>query len=191
MTILDAASWKPMQGGPSFSLANRSARAVWICAWALLAAWTPPPLHGWRRLILRLFGARIGRGARIYGGVRIWYPPNLAVGEFAVLGPGVICYNQAPIEIGARAVISQRAHLCTGSHDVADPDFQLVTTPIVIGAQAWIAAEAFVGPGVVVGERAVLGARGVAFRALEPGMIYAGNPAQKLRRRPTPAADLR
>ncbi len=188
MTVLIAARSRPLEGGPSFSLANRLARAVWICTWTLLAAWTPPPLHGWRRAILRLFGARIGRGARVYASVRIWYPPRLRMGDFAVLGPRVICYNQDRIEIGARAIVSQGAHLCTGSHDLGDPNFQLVTRPIVIGEDAWIAAEAFIGPGVTVGRGAVLGARGVTFRALQPGRVYAGNPARDIRARAAESA---
>ncbi|MDC7786716.1 DapH/DapD/GlmU-related protein [Rhodoplanes sp. TEM] len=186
---LDAAAARPLDGGPSFGLRNRAFRAAWGLAWLLLARWTPPPLHGWRRLVLRAFGARIAPGARIYGSVRIWYPPHLSVGRNAVIGPGVTCYSQAPITVHDRAVVSQGAHLCTGSHDVADPHFQLVTEPIVIGARAWIAAEAFVGPGVTIGDGAVLGARGVAFRDLAPWTVYAGNPARPLRARVLRDAD--
>ena len=181
MTILDAARSRPLEGGPSFSLSNRVQRAIWILAWGLLASWTPPPLHPWRRWLLRVFGATIGPGARVYGRVRVWYPPNLTLGAGAVLGPGVTCYNQDRVTIGARAIVSQGAHLCTGSHDIADPNFQLVTRPITIGPNAWIAAEAFVGPGVSVGEGAVLGARGVTFRSLDSWTVYAGNPAQVLK----------
>ncbi|HEY9346516.1 MAG TPA: putative colanic acid biosynthesis acetyltransferase, partial [Inquilinus sp.] len=101
----------------------------------------------------------------------------------AVIAPGVTCYNVDPITIGDFAVVSQGAHLCTGTHDVDDARFPLRARPIVIEAQAWVAAEAFVGPGVTVGEGAVLGARGVAFRDLDAWMIYAGNPARKLRER--------
>ncbi|WP_245430907.1 putative colanic acid biosynthesis acetyltransferase [Rhodoplanes roseus] len=172
-----------MEGGPSFSLRNRLFRAIWAAAWLLLARWTPAPLHGWRRLILRLFGAHVADGARIYGSARIWYPPHLVIGRKAVIGPRVICYSQGVITVQDYAIVSQGAHLCTGTHDISDPDFQLVTRPITIGERAWIAAEAFVGPGVRVGPGAVLGARGVAFRDLEPWTVYAGNPAQRTRSR--------
>lgn len=102
---------------------------------------------------------------------------------YSCLGRDVTCYCMDRIELGIHATVSQGAHLCTGTHDVDHADFQLVTMPIVVGANAWIAAEAFVGPGVTVGEGAVLGARAVTFRNLEPWTIYAGNPARKLRRR--------
>jgi putative colanic acid biosynthesis acetyltransferase WcaF len=81
--------------------------------------------------------------------------------------------------------VSQGAHLCTGSHDIVDPNFPLVTKPIIIEAYAWIAAEAFVGPGVTVGEGAVLGARGVTFRDLSPWTVYVGNPAKPVHQRPS------
>jgi putative colanic acid biosynthesis acetyltransferase WcaF len=81
------------------------------------------------------------------------------------------------------STVSQGAHLCSGTHDIDDPHFQLITRPITIGKTAWIAADAFVGPGVTVGEGAVLGARAVAMRDLEAWMVYSGNPAQPIRRR--------
>ncbi len=120
---------------------------------------------------------------RVYGSAKIWYPRNLVMADNSVMGPGVICYSMAPITVGAGAIISQRAHLCAGTHDVDDPNFQLQAFPINIGPNAWIAAEAFVGPGVDVEAGAVLGARGVMFKNMEPWTIYAGNPARALRRR--------
>lgn len=183
MTPLDARSSRSLSGGPSFPLANRAERAVWTLAWLLLARWTPPQARGWRRLLLRIFGAQVGAGADVRASARVWLPRNLTLGRGATLGPGVDCYNQAPITLGDGAIVSQRAFLCAGAHDVDDSAFQLVVQPIEIGAGAWIAAEAFVGPGARVGERAVLGARGVAFGLLEPDTIYAGNPARALRKR--------
>jgi putative colanic acid biosynthesis acetyltransferase WcaF len=134
-------------------------------------------------LLLRAFGARLGRGTNVYASVRIWYPRWLTMGEYATLGPRVNCYNQAAITLGPGALVSQDATLCAGSHDYEDAEFQLRTRPIVLGAHCWIAAEAFVGPGVTVGEGAVLGARGVAMKDLEAGVVYAGNPAVAIKRR--------
>lgn len=183
MSVLDARTTGQHRGGASFSLGNRIVRLAWFFAWALLAAWTPPPLHRWRAVVLRCFGARIGKGTRIYGGARIWLPSNLTVEDHACIGPGVTVYCQGPIRVGAYAIVSQGAHLCAGTHDISDPYFQLVTRPITIGTRAWIAAEAFVGPGVSVGEGAVLGARAVAMRDLEAWGVYSGNPAQFVKRR--------
>ena len=183
MSLLDAEKSNVREGGPSFSLKHRLFRALWSLVWGLFGAWTPVPLYAWRRFLLNLFGARLAPKARIYPKTSIWYPPNLEMEDHALVGPGVILYNMGPMKIGAYAIISQRAHLCGGTHDVDDPHFQLQPKPITIEPKAWIAAEAFVGPGVTVGEGAVLGARAVAAKDLEPWGIFAGNPARKIRER--------
>ena len=183
MTPLDANAHRPLEGGPSFTLGNRVLRAVWAAAWLMLARFTPPPLHGWRRLVLRAFGAKVGQGARVHGSAKIWLPSNLTLGENVLVGPGVQLYNQGSIAIGPGTVISQRAFLCASSHDVSDPHFQLVLRPIAIGARCWIAAEAFIGPGCCLGDEAVIAARAALFQDAEGGVIYSGNPAQPLRRR--------
>ena len=100
---LDAISNRPLEGGASFSLGNRLARVAWGIGWLALARFTPPPLHGWRRLILKAFGARIAKGARVHASVRIWLPANLEMGENCLIGPGVRLYNQGQITIGAPA----------------------------------------------------------------------------------------
>lgn len=190
MQVLDAAEANSHRGGPSFSLGNRLRRAVWMLAWLMLARWTPPPLHAWRMLVLRLFGARAGRGCRIYGSSKVWDPANLVLGDNVLIGPGAILYNQGRITIGSDSVISQRAHLCASSHRISDRYFQLVLKPIDIAENCWIAAEAFVGPGVSMAEGAVLGARGVLFDHAEAFTVYRGNPAAAIaQRRFEPGAD--
>ena len=183
MKVLDATEHKPMEGGASFTLSNRLYRVVWNATWLLLARWTPPPLHGWRRLLLRLFGATIAPSARVHGSVTIWYPPNLTLGEQAMIGPRVRLYNQGAIMIGARTIVSQGAHLCASTHDIADPHFQLQLRPIVVGAGCWIAAEAFIGPGVAVGDGAVVAARAALFEDAAPLGVYRGNPAVLIKER--------
>ena len=186
MSVLDAKQSKPFAGGPSFSLGNRVYRVVWALVWLLFASWTPAPFHGWRRALLSLFGADLAVGAHVYGSARIWDPSKLTMGAYACIGRRVDCYSMGRISLGEYATVSQDAYLCAGSHDIDDPDFQLVTKPVVIGARAWIAAGAFVGPGVTIGEGAVLGARAVTFKDLQPWGVYVGNPAQLRRRRGRP-----
>lgn len=158
-------------------------RLAWGLTWNLLGRWTPVPLHGWRRFLLRSFGAKIHRTAKVYPHVRVWYPANLSMQEYSCLASDVNCYCMDRVELGPYALVSQGAYLCGGTHNIDDPHFQLIAKPIIIGASAWIAAEAFVGPGVTVAEGAVLGARSVTFKNLEHCMVYAGNPARPLRKR--------
>ena len=180
---LDAARSRAIKGGASFSLGNRIERVLWGLAWLVLARFTPPLLHGWRRLVLRAFGAKVGRGARVHGSVAIWLPRNLELGEYVLIGPGARLYDQGAIAIGAWSVVSQRAHLCASTHRLDDPDFQLECRPVAVGQRCWVAAEAFVGPGVVMGDGSVLAARGALFESTEADGIYRGNPATLVRRR--------
>ena len=173
----------PFKGAPSFSLRHRLIRVLWGIIWALLASWTPAPMHRWRIFLLNLFGASVHSSAHIYGSVKIWYPANLVMQEHACLAPRVTCYNMNIIQIGKNAIVSQDVTLCGGTHDITDPRFQLITKPIVIGEGAWVAANAFVGPGVNIAAGSVVGACGVVFKdTLEKG-IYIGNPAQLIKMR--------
>lgn len=183
LALLDAKQSNPREGGPSFSVKHRLLRLVWGLVWGLLGRWSPVPLHGWRRFLLQRFGAKLARTARVYPSAVVWYPPNLEMGAHAVMGPGVICYCMDRIVIGDYAIVSQRAHLCGGTHDPDDPHFQLQPKPVIIGNNAWVASEAFIGPGVTVGEGALVGARGVAVKNIPAWEIWAGNPARKIRDR--------
>ena len=178
-----ADDFRPMGRGEAFPLINKLERVAWNLIWLLLARPTPPQLHGWRCFLLRLFGARIGSGVKIYPDVRIWLPRRLQVDEGAIVGRGAELYNQGAITIGAYSVISQRAFLCASTHRVSDPAFELVLRPVVIGRGCWVAAEAMVGPGVTMGDGAVLAARGVLFEDAQPMGIYRGNPATLLKER--------
>lgn len=162
--------------GPSFTLSNRLARVAWHLVWVFLFRPTPPPLHPWRRWLLRCFGARIAAGCHIYSDARIWAPWNLHMSQKASLGRGVICYSMAPIHLGERVVVSQGAHLCTGSHDYTSASFPLFARSINIGADAWICTDAFIGPGVQIGEGTVIGARSVVMQSQPSWMVCAGNP---------------
>ncbi len=166
---------------PSFSLRNRLARLGWALCQATLFRWMPRPLHAPRSALLRLFGARIASSVHVYPRARIWAPWNLSMAVGASIGDEAIIYNMAPIDISERAVISQGAHLCAGTHDYNRADFQLVARPIRIGRLAWICTEAFVGPGVTVPPGTVPGARAVLMRSpAESWTGYSGNPARRV-----------
>jgi putative colanic acid biosynthesis acetyltransferase WcaF len=145
---------------------------------------SPVICHAWRRLLLRCFGAKIAKGARIYPSTRVWAPWNLTMGEGSVLGPDVDCYCVAAIVLERKAIVSQYAYLCGASHDYTVPDFTLLVGSIRVGQNAWVAAGAFVSPGVTIGSGAVVGARAVVTKDVEPWTVVAGNPARLIRTRP-------
>ena len=174
---LDASAVNTYEGAPSYSLRDRIGRMVWNVVWAVFARWSPVELHVWRRVILRAFGAKIHKTAKVYPSTQVWLPSNLVMEQFSCLAGDVICYCMAPIHVGEYCTVSQRSTLCAGTHDIRDPNFQLKTKPIKLGARCWVAAEAFVGPGVTIGDGAVVGARGVVMRDVAPWTVVAGNPA--------------
>jgi putative colanic acid biosynthesis acetyltransferase WcaF len=137
----------------------------------------------YKRVLLRLFGAKIDSTAMIYSSAKIYYPANLTMKAHSVLGPHADCYNVAPVTIGCHATVSQKAYLCTASHDITDPKHRLIIAPITIEEKAWVAADAFVGMGVIVGEGAVVGARASAFKDVEPWTVVGGNPAKFIKNR--------
>jgi putative colanic acid biosynthesis acetyltransferase WcaF len=166
-----------------FGLGLRIGRVIWGLVWFFLFQPSPYPLHAWRRMLLRLFGADIASEVHVYPSVRVWAPWNLSMAEGSSLGPWVDCYCVDKIELGAWAVVSQRTYLCSATHDIRSPKFELKTAPIRIGPQAWVAAEAFVGPGVTIGEGAVVAARAVAVKSVAPWTVVAGTPAKEIAKR--------
>lgn len=153
-----------------------AARVLWgsgkILFWLI-----PRPAYRLRNVVLRLFGARIGRQVQISNTVEIFAPWNLTVGDYSAIGNSAVLYNLAHLQIGSQVTISQRAHLCGGTHDYRDPSLPLKKCEIFVADQAWICADAFVGPNVKVAEGAIVGARAVAIRDVEKWTIVAGNPA--------------
>lgn len=169
--------------GSSFSLKNRLARVIWGLVSSIFFQLSPKPFHSWRSFILRCFGAKVGRGVHVYPKAKIWAPWNLELADECGVANGAILYSQGKITIGRRAVVSQGAHLVTGTHDYSEFGFPLITRPIRIGDQAWIAAEAFVHPGVVIGEGCVIGARSVVVKNMPSWMICAGHPCKPIKER--------
>lgn len=165
-----------------YSKGEQLRRVLWGGA-APLFRLSPRIAFGWRRFLLRLFGAKVGAGVNIYNSATIYMPWNLSIGEWSSIGEHAYIYNLGRIEIGSRTTISQRAHLCAGSHDYTCPELPLLKPPVTVGDQAWVCADAFLGPGVTVGEGAIVGARAVVTRDVEPWAVVAGNPARFVKRR--------
>lgn len=163
---------------------NRLRRLAWEIVRVFLYAPSPIFLHGWRRVILRLFGAKIGSDAHPYPRARIWAPWNLEMGAHSCLANDVDCYCVAPVILGTHATVSQYSYLCTASHDFRDSTMPLMAATIVISDDAWVAADVFIGPGVCIGAGAVVGARSTVLRDVAEWKFVAGSPALERGDRP-------
>ena len=125
----------------------------------------------------------MGKHVHIHPSVRVFIPWNLQIGDWSSIGFDALIYSLGTVKIGCKVTVSQRAHLCAGSHDFRDSAMPLLKLPITIGDEAWICADAFVGPGVNVGHAAVVGARAVVVRNVDAGAIVGGNPAKVIGKR--------
>ncbi len=159
-------------------------RLMWSITWAVFASWLPRSIgSGWKRMLLRMFGAKMGRNSQVYSSVKVYYPANLVMGDNTCLASDVDCYNVAPIILEDNVTVSQGAYLCTASHDISDVKNPLITAPIILKDQSWIGARAFVGMGVTIGQGAVVGATASVYKDVEAWTVVGGNPAKFLKNR--------
>ncbi len=152
-------------------------RILWAC-FSPLFRWSPRPFWGWRRFLLTSFGAKVGQEVRIAPSAKIFIPWTLEIDDWSSIGFEALIYNLGTIKIGKNVTISQRAHLCAGTHDFRDPTMPLVKSQIKIGDNAWICADAFVGPDVTVEKGGIAAARAVVIKDVAAETIVAGNPAR-------------
>ena len=158
-------------------------QALWFFCGQPLCRSALIPSSGFRRWLLKSFGASIGKGAVLKPGVRVKYPWRLKVGDFSWLGEDCWIDNIADVWIGSNVCISQGAYLCTGNHDWSDPSFGLTAKPIIVEDGAWVGACAFIGPGVRMESHSVAAAASVITGALPAYSIWRGNPAVWIKRR--------
>lgn len=140
-------------------------------------------VYGFKRCLMRWFGATLSDGVVMKPKAKVTFPWKLSVGTNSWIGEDVWLLNLDRIEIGSNVCISQRAFLCTGSHDWSKESFDLITKPIVIKDGAWICANVFIGPGITIGENAVVTAGSVVTHDLPPNMICSGNPCVAVKNR--------
>lgn len=168
---------------PGFRGRNAFVVQLWWIVQATLFGWSPQVLYGWRNFLLRLFGARIGKGVAIRPGARITYPWKLEVGDYCWVGDESVFYNLDKITLGNNVALAHRVYLCTGLHDYTDPAFAIRALPIAIRDEVWLTNDVFVGPGVTIGRGTVVGARSTVLHDLPETMLCAGYPAKAIRPR--------
>lgn len=155
-----------------------AARGLWAVVWPV-ASILPKPFSSVRILLLRLFGAKIGRGCLVCSKVKVLKPWKLTMGQKVAIDESVNIYNFVDVSIGDRSVISREVFLCTGTHDFRRSDLPLVCHPIEIGAAVWLCAKACVLPGVAIADGVVVGLASVVTRRIDrPWSVWAGSPSK-------------
>lgn len=139
--------------------------------------------YGFRNALLRLFGAKIGKGVKVRPDADLYFPWRITVGDHSWIGNRATLYSLDTITIGSNCVVSQEAYLNTGSHDIHQPTFTLITKPIVIEDGAWVGARTFVNLGVTIHTNAVVGAMSNVTKNLPADMVCVGNPCKPIKAR--------
>ena len=163
--------------------ASKLREALWLLVSLFLFRLCPFSFSSLKCAILRVFGAKIGKGVVIKPQVKITFPWKLEIGDFVWLGEECWLLNLERIVIGNNVCISQRAFLCTGNHNHRLSTFDLIVKPITVEDGAWLCAGSWVGPGVKIGSHAILTACSITAAHLEPWGIYRGNPAVFVKKR--------
>ena len=158
-------------------------RSLWYVTNILFFINPLNPFMGVKRMLLRAFGAKVGKGVIIKPSVNIKYPWLLQIGDHSWIGEHVWIDNLARIVIGNHVCISQGAMLLTGNHNYKQPSFDLMLGPIILKDGCWVGARSTVCPGVCLESHAVLGVGSIATKDLEAYSIYQGNPASFVRKR--------
>ncbi len=152
--------------------------AVWWVVRAVFFAHAVPVPSAIKVVLLRFFGAKVGRGVVIRSRVNITFPWRFECGDDVWIGDEVLILSLDRVKLGSSVCVSQRAFLCTGSHDFGKVGFDLITRPIVVGDSCWIGAQAFVAPGVTFGAGSRCGAGAVVTRDVGAGESVNGVPAR-------------
>jgi putative colanic acid biosynthesis acetyltransferase WcaF len=157
---------------------------LWNIASVTLFRWTPKPCFKWRAFLLKMFGAKIARGAFVASSASIKMPWNLEMAEQSCIGPDATVYNLAPVRIGRRSTVAQEVYLCGGSHDFSRPTLALIVGEIEIGDDVFIGARAFIHPGVTLSNGVIVGACSVVTSDVREWTVAVGTPCRPIKERP-------
>jgi putative colanic acid biosynthesis acetyltransferase WcaF len=136
-----------------------------------------------KRVLLRMFGAKVGKGVVIKPHVSIKYPWHLVIGNYVWIGEEVWIDNLAKVTLKDHSCVSQGAMLLCGNHNYKKSSFDLLVGDITLEEGAWAGAKTVVCPGVKLGSNSLLTVGSIATSSLEADWIYQGNPAKKIKPR--------
>ena len=156
---------------------------IWFFCNAFILQNKYNPFSSLKVTILKLFGAKIGRGVVIKQSVSIKYPWKLRIGNNSWIGENVWIDNLDEVSIGDNVCISQGALLLCGNHNFKKSTFDLMIGKITLENGVWIGAKSIVTQGVVCKSHSILAVNSVASSNLEKFSVYRGNPALKIKDR--------
>jgi len=162
---------------------NKITRGLWYLVNAIFFISPLFPFSSIKKNMLKIFGAKIGKGVVIKPSVNIKYPWHLKIGDYSWIGEKVWIDNLEDIEIGNNVSISQGALLLSGNHNFKKSTFDLMIDKIIIEDGVWIGAKTIVTGGVTCHSHSILTVNSVASQNLDAYGIFKGNPAKLIKKR--------
>lgn len=156
---------------------------IWWIVQGTLFALSPQFFYGWRRFLLRLFGAKIGRGVLIRPSTKITYPWKISIGDFSWIGEETVLYSLGEIVIGNNVAVAHGVYFNTGLHDYTQKKFTILSKNIYVEDECWITNDVYIAPGVKIGKGCVIGARSSVLKDMKEGWVCYGTPAIPIKRR--------
>ena len=168
---------------PNYTTSNTSLKykiklQLWRIVDPLLFKTSLHPFNGWRCFLLRLFGAKIGKGCYISPKSDIFLPWNLEIGNFVSIDDHAYIKPRTKITIGDYVSIATFVHIIPGGHNVRSRHFDSDLAPVVIEHSAFIGADTFISKGVTIGQFSVIGARSTVMKSIPENSIAFGNPCK-------------
>lgn len=143
--------------------------ALALAAWrryVMMVGMFALPFSTLRVLLMRSCGVTIGRGC--YVGFNVAFDTNfpslIRIGDHVTISHGVAIYTHTATPAASRLA------------RVYD-----TVAAVTVGDGAWISANCTLLPGVAIGADCMIGAGSVVARSTDPGSLWAGNPARRIR----------
>lgn len=156
---------------------------LWWIVEKTFFAMSPQFFYGWRRFLLRLFGAKIGKKVLIRSSAKFTYPWKVKIGDYTWIGEETTLYSLDNITIGSNVAIAHGVYFNTGLHDYSEENFTISSKKIIVEDECWITNDVYIAPGVSIAKGTVVGARSSVFKDLPEGWICYGNPAKPIKKR--------
>ena len=136
-----------------------------------------------RRTLLRLGGVKLG--PVIWGLERCWFESeNVSIGAGCAINSECWFEGHGKIVIGRDVLFGSQVMILTSDHQI-HPDGQVARSAtygeVHIKDRCWIGTRVMIMPGVTIGEGTVIGAGALVTKDCEPGAVYVGVPAKRVR----------
>ncbi len=136
------------------------------------------PVWTIRKLVFKIAGVKIGKGAMIHMGAKFFSPGGVTIGSDTMVGEKCFMDGRDTLVIGDHVDIASEVMIYNSEHDISSPDFVAVNQSVEIGDYVFIGPRAIILPGVTIGKGAIIAAGAVVTKDVEEFTMVGGVPAK-------------